>query len=182
MNPIETVVMPLKKEAIKRAGIEAAKIIKHVRKELSEAGFDRNVIAPYPSGSSGDYFGKLAKYQLYQKLTELVKPGSYGMHEPLIVRVATKLARRYVQDAKENAAAQYDAFVAKLNKKIGEVSTARLEGNHVWSFSYLFIEKASGEKQIWKTQMIINQSKYGLLFNQFPTRKVKNAKNLHIYK
>jgi len=80
---------------------------------------------------------------------------------------------RFIKSACENAAFQYDAFIAKLDKKIGEAVSAELSGNHVWSFSVLTVEKADGSIEHWKTQMIINFSKLGKMFNQFPTRKIK---------
>lgn len=86
-----------------------------------------------------------------------------------------ELVEKFIQAAKADAAAQYEAFVAKLQQKIGEVKNATLKGNHVWSYSILTVEKPDGTVEHWKTQMIINVSKLGKMFNQFPTRKVKNV-------
>ena len=80
---------------------------------------------------------------------------------------------RFVAARKEQAAAEYDAFIAKLVKKIGPVVTAELDGNHVWSHSILTVVLKSGEQQRWKTQQITNISKYGKHFNQWPSRKMK---------
>lgn len=89
--------------------------------------------------------------------------------------IDSEKCKKFVEEARKNAAEQYDLFVEKLNQKIGVAITARLEGNHVWSYSFLYVTTPTGD-QCWKTQQIINQSKYGKLFNQFPSRKVKNAK------
>lgn len=61
----------------------------------------------------------------------------------------------------------------KLEMKIGEHLTATLEGNHVWGDSFITVEKANGENERWRTHTILNVSKLGLYFNQFPTRKIK---------
>ena len=114
----------------------------------------------------------LSKYKFFNNITEwrenqIVRPNS-----PCYAGVIDTKVEEYVADARKDAAAQYDSFIAKLNAKIGPATVARLEGNHVWSYSFLFVETASGS-QCWKTQMIINRSKLGKLFNQFPSRKVK---------
>ena len=46
----------------------------------------------------------------------------------------------------------------------------------MWSYSFLYVTTPSNGDQCWKTQQIINQSKLGKLFNQFPTRKIKMKK------
>ena len=94
------------------------------------------------------------------------------MNDPVPVKMDREEIARFIKNSKEEAAAQYDAFVAKLIRKIGVVETAELTGNHVWSYSYLNVTKADGTKESWKTQMIVNVSKLGKLFNQWPTRKV----------
>lgn len=48
---------------------------------------------------------------------------------------------------------------------------ADMTGNP-WHGSTLHVTCVDGEKQSWNTQMIINQSKYQKLFNQFPSRGV----------
>ena len=68
-------------------------------------------------------------------------------------------------------ASSFDAYVEKLISKIGDCDSAELTG-HLWTHSVLTIVKGSNTEQ-WKTQMIINVSCLGKLFNQFPTRKMK---------
>lgn len=72
---------------------------------------------------------------------------------------------------------QFDSYVRKLEAKIGaEVAEAKLEGGHgnsLWGYSLLKIRLNDGSTQTWKTQLIWNISKLGLVFPQFPTRKLK---------
>ena len=175
MNAIETVVMPVKVAAIERAAAEAQKVIDLVAAELTAAGNDRQVAAPYPSAmklSRNAYLKAHAKMSLFLHLTKSRETNSNRPGSPSFADMSTTLCAKFITEAKENAAVQYDAFVAKLNSKIGAVTAAELTGNHVWGYSFLTVTKTTGT-EIWKTQMIINVSKLGKLFNQFPTRKVK---------
>lgn len=45
------------------------------------------------------------------------------------------------------------------------------EAGSPWIDSTITIKTNDNEVNVWHTKMIINQSKYGKLFNQFPTRK-----------
>ena len=119
-----------------------------------------------------EYMQVYATYKLFRSLTTWRK-SSISMHEPEMADMDAAKAEEFVKEAKEDAAYQYEQYVAKLNKKIGPTKSATLEGNHVWGYSFLRVVTASGEKQTWKTQTIINQSKLGKVFNQFPTRKIK---------
>lgn len=174
MNVIEAAVNPLKADAMNRAEKVARETIARVAAKLVAAGNDLKIAAPYPNSSLGrnEYMAKYATYKLYRSLCTWRKSG-IGMHEPEMADMDSEKEAKFIEEAREDAAFQYDAFVAKLNKKIGPAKVARLEGNHVWSSSRLHVTKDDGTKEIWKTQMIINVSKLGKLFNQFPTRKVK---------
>lgn len=80
----------------------------------------------------------------------------------------------FIDEMVKDAEARYDAFVVKLIDKIGEgVIAAELVGNHVWGYSVLHVEFEDGRKEAWKTQSIVNYSKFGRPFNQYPSRKVK---------
>lgn len=178
MNPIEEVVMPLKVQAEKRAEQFARKIVEDVRIELEAAGNDREKVAPYPKcyGPNAlcgdDYHDAKRKYNLYAMFTRGRACGRRPS-DPDFADIVPELVESFVKMAVLNAAAQYDAFVAKLVKKVGPVETAKLDGDHVWGFSILTVSKVDGTIEHWKTQMIINVSKLGLMFNQWPTRQVK---------
>lgn len=177
-NVIETAVAPMKAEAMNRAEKHARELVAKAAAELAQAGFDLNIVAPYPKSwgaDSREYNVKLAKYRFFGVITTW-RAASYRMNEPHFADINAAKVEKLVADAREDAAFQYEAFVAKLNSKIGPATAARLEGNHVWGHSYLHVTTAAGEQQIWKTQMIINVSKLGKIFNQFPTRKVKAAR------
>lgn len=175
MNPIVEAVSPLKNDAMERAERYARKVAGSVGTKLAQANYDLRIAAPYPSSRLGrnDYKAQLATYKLFQRLTTWRPNQIVGMHTSCFADMNPEFVEKFVQDARDNAAAQYDLFVAKLNKKIGPAASAKLEGNHVWSYSFLHVVTAAGVAQCWKTQTIVNTSKLGTIFNQFPTRLVK---------
>lgn len=174
-NAIVAAVMPVKGPAVDRAEIEARKIVEHVTKTLAAAGNDLLICAPYPSSrlSGHDYQRKLSTYQLFGSLTKW-RGVTYSPHEPHFADVSPELVAKFVKNARDDAGFQYDLFVAKLINKIGDVTSATLKGSHVWGYSFLTVVKADATTETWKTQQIVNVSKHGKLFNQWPTRKVKS--------
>jgi len=176
MNIVEKAVSHLKEEAVERATQNAVELIEKVLTELEAAGWDLKLVAPRAKNvyDRKTYVSMNAKHTLYGSIATYTQT-SRSPRDPDIRKQCDVSEARFINIVREDAAAQYEAFVAKLTEKVGEVSSATLEGNHVWGYSFLTVETADGESQIWKTQMIINVSKLGKLFNQFPTRKVKNA-------
>lgn len=89
--------------------------------------------------------------------------------------------RLYINDAavglevhkvRQSAGFEFDAYVYKLNEKINDATLkAELFGDP-WSGSTLKVTTKNKGDQIWTTKIIVNVSKYGKLFNQFPTRQV----------
>ena len=170
---IEAAVRPLKEEAIDRAVSLAEKIIREVKEELARVEWDANKVAPMPSShmSTATYRQGKTKYTLYRLVTKPLH-GSRRLKDP-DVRVESKEHEdRFLAKAREDAALSYEAFILKMVEKIGKVESAKLTGTHVWGYSFLDVVKEGGLKERWKTSMIVNVSKYGLLFNQFPSRKV----------
>ena len=175
-NKIEAAVAPLKADAIAWAEREARGFIGRVEKELEANGWRIEIVAPFPKGNhwTAEVQAARAKYHLYGSLVQPVsdftmrQPG-----DPYIVEMAAARTAHFVQEAMDAAAARYDAFVRKLAGKIGEVQDATLTGNHVWSHSLLTVTKPDGGKETWRTQQIVNVSKLGKPFNQWPSRKLE---------
>lgn len=177
-NPIVKAVEPLKSDAVNRAEQEANKIVEKITKDLAENNNDMKIVAPYPKSfgpefrSREDYMLKLAKRKLYGSIVKY-RNSSHRQNEPEIVDVYPPYVDKFVEHAKQDAAFQYNEFIHKLVKKIGDVTNATLTGNHVWGHSILTVTLVDGTQQKWKTQQIVNVSKLGKLFNQWPTRKQK---------
>jgi hypothetical protein len=171
-HPVEIAVAPVKADAIADAEKRARETIERHRAGLEAAGWDQNLWAPYPSSLKGDYHSANRKYRTCSALVEWIQPTT-RRGEPCIVRMDDEKVARFVKEARELAAEQYDLFVAKLVRKIGDCESATLEGNHVWGSSMLTVFKLPGITERWKTQQIINFSKLGKPFAQWPSRKVK---------
>lgn len=180
-NPIELAVAPLRADAIERAKQDAEAMIERTRTELAAAGGDINKAAPYPRSSFGlshQYYIDRFRYNRFHAITIADESKGYQGNNgtrPYFVVICPERCDRYIKKAQEEAAADYDAFVVKLVNKIGTVKDAKLTGNHVWSSSTLVVTLPTGEKQAWSTKQIINHSKHGRSFNQWPTRKLKKV-------
>ncbi len=176
-HPIAIAVEPLREDAKARARKAAENTVQQVKEGLKAHGGDRRLLAPYPPGSVGKkaFMQMASYYRLVRLLTEVdPKAHSYrGINDPDPAVMSAKGIREFIANAEKDADAQYSAFIAKLIAKIGECDSAILDGSHVWGYSTLTIQKGSTIER-WRTQMIINVSKLGKMFNQFPTRKVKN--------
>jgi hypothetical protein len=176
-NPIEAAVLPLKQDAIDRAAQEARKMVEHMSRRLTECENNADTLAPYPRYNDPAYKEKLARHNFLKSLTTADKAvrdkAARKLNEPNIRFIDNEKVELFVQQSMDIAAAQYVAFVAKLCNKIFHCVSAELDGNHVWSHSILTVTYSSGAVERYKTQMIVNVSKHGKLFNQWPTRKVK---------
>lgn len=178
-TPVRIAVEPLLSQAEEAAEQYANKIIKNVMDDLDANGWDLQKCAPWPSTvgirmGHHDYHRMKAKQSLYMSLTTDNNPPtrSYRPGAPNIVKADPERQRLFIKEARRNAAYQYESFICKLEDKIGGHSAAVLDGSHIWGHSILTVTTPEGIQR-WKTQTIINVSKLGKLFNQYPTRKVK---------
>lgn len=172
---IAEAVAPLRESAIQMAEKFARDRVAMVEEELAKAGNDLNVCAPYPSYKvhGVKYALAMATYNLFSALTKW-RDGTYSGRGPLLADIKPELVERFIVQAKDMAALQYDEYVHKLVAKIGEVESAELaQGQNLWAHSILSVTKAGGVVERWKTQQIVNVSKLGTIFNQWPTRKMK---------
>lgn len=172
MNAIEQAVAPLKQESIDAVVNRTRAIINNYIAKLEEANWDVNVVAPYPKSTMGrsSYLAAKMRYDFIHSFTRSVA-ASYRPGEPRFVYVDEELVARVLKTAADDAAASYDAYVSKLNAKIGAVDAAELTYvAGLWSESMLKVTKGE-EVEFWHTRCITNFSKFGLPFNQWPTRQ-----------
>jgi len=174
-SPIATAVEPLRAAAISRAVEYANAIIKTVSERLAECAYDLNAAYPYPSAKLGRCAEYFKRKQDLTTASHLVtwRQCSHRVSEPCYVDIVLVKVKKYIEESKASASASYDLFITKLESKIGAHTSATLSGNHVWGHSELTVTMPDGSTQVWRTQMIVNVSKNGLLFNQFPSRQVK---------
>ena len=171
-NKIALAVEPLKASAVENAQGYAIKVIANVKRILAENDWDRKKVCPYPSGCDPEYKAKIAKIELFTKLTTAVY-ASRNYHDPDIRKESETAEARFIANAVADAEAQFIEYTHKLNKKIGDVKTAELVGANLWSHSVIIVTKEDGTIEKWRTQQILNVSKQGKVFAQYPTRKTK---------
>ena len=174
---IAQAVAPLKAQAIEAAAQYAVAYVERLMVRLEEAGWDLEIAAPTPRTNIGKAAYIQAKNKRNTMLSFTKEAGDRlicrRMGEPNIRVRNGEAITRFIEQTKQAAAAEFDAFVAKLNTKIGAHDDAILiEGANVWAHSILKVTKGQ-EIQKWKTQQILNISKLGNVFNQWPTRLVK---------
>jgi len=182
VEPVGRALMPKKIDAVKSAREHAEQVIERVYAELEKHGWDINAAAPRADSfrmGRTQYQQVNSKRILYSSLTKRPEgvSESYSFRDtgPKIVERDPEGAARFISNSEQDAAYQYDMFICKMVGKVGEVTDASIEGDHVWGHSILTVNLPSGEKQLWKTQQIVNYSVYGRPYLQWPSRTVKGA-------
>ena len=177
MTPVELSVAPLRDKAIQAAESVMRETLEKIRHQLEAADWDLLKVAPYPHTRMDrkSYVSAKSKFNFFDSLVTRNDPRQIVIYaKELLVTWDEAKAQRVIEDAKVSAAFSYDKYVKKLNAKIGDHTEAKLRNDsNLWYSSFLDVTLPSGEVVCWKTQMIVNVSSLGKLFNQWPTRIVK---------
>ena len=175
-HPIYKVLHPFIVEAQNSALTAAHEKIERIREGMAMVGNDLEIYAPYPDSikeNRESYIAKKAKHNFIVSITTSDREFCRKFDDPDIRHLDNLKCNSFLEEVKKTAALDYEAYIMKLIRKIGECEEAEITGNHVWSFSILTVKKENGSTEKWKTQRILNQSKFGKIFNQWPSRKVK---------
>jgi hypothetical protein len=134
-----------------------------IEARLNECGGDFKAAYPYNSGRE-----MYARREVARSLTVMAPNAPCvsrpSWPEPRVMR--PDLAEWQAAQSRAFAASFIDAFVAKMLTKVGTVESASYSGSaDPFSNSRLVVNGV-----VWNTKCIINVSKYGKLFNQWPTR------------
>lgn len=170
LTPVAAAVEPLRAAAVDHAAAQASDLAARTLAAFESGEFvmDLTVQQIYTMGRTEKAL-HAAKADRVKSLTVVVRESG----KPARRVRDDKMIADFIEAAKERANGFYTSFIEKLEKKIGAHTAARLEGNHVWSSSLLFVTKADGSAEKWFTQQIINVSSLGRPFPQWPSRKVK---------
>lgn len=171
VSPIAAAIAPQKAESVRRAVEAMARRIDATKAALEAAGMNIDVVAPQPHGrmSRADY--RQAQRRLDFVCRLVTQPATRRASEPRIALGFNQASiDRLLADVADLAGAEFDAYVGKLEAKVGECDTASIEG-WLWNYSILTVRKGD-QVERWKTQQIVNVSVLGKLFNQWPTRKI----------
>lgn len=175
-SPIATAIAPLRDAAIADANAQYDLMVAKAVAKLEAAGWDLDVAAPRPNGNMdrGDYMRMRAVCGFFSSITRPLTCGR-RIDEPDMVALDEARIEKVRGQVKAEAGASFEAYAAKLEKKVGAVVAAELMGDSagLWSYSVLTVTLADGTVQRWKTQRILNCSGLGTLFHQWPTRLIK---------
>jgi hypothetical protein len=139
---------------------------------------DANKVAPYPKHGAYDSAHYLAKgkYDFCHRVAKTDYDRKW-VKGSCFVKLDEEMIARYIERARDEAGFEFELFVYKLCAKVGSVQTAELDteydtshGYALWIRSKLTVTKAEGA-EVWNTKRILNRSKYGRPFYQYPTRK-----------
>jgi hypothetical protein len=154
--------------------------LRQQRSNLAQAGWDLNAVAPNPnSWNTSKKAYRTAKnlrswYNQNFYPDPARKPASYTVQPPppcyVIERAEAEPQTR--RRARQEANQLFDAFLYKMAGKIGTPITRAALSGVIWDGCTVEVATATGETQIWTTKCILNQSVYGKLFNQWPTRRI----------
>lgn len=170
--------------------------VRRVYARLNEHGMNVNAAFPYPSGntskqaysiSMGDYtFSRSWTIRANNEIQQRAcwEAGQFfgAPKAPVIVTTIPDdlLKERIDRVAKKEAQDALASYAGKLEGKVRThfpgktLVTATYTGSkNPWSHSLLDVAFSDGETGTLKTQMIVNVSPLGTVFNQFPTTRVK---------
>lgn len=154
IDPLTKALMVHHDEYVRVAGEISEKQYDSRKKYLEEnGGIDKVAPEPTYNISKFSYVYAKEKREFYSQFLRLSKS-------------------EFVRNAEESAHVDYRSWVVKMASKVGKnVVSANMKGDP-WESSTLVVVTDDGEKQVWNTRMIINHSKYGKVFHQFPSRRI----------
>ena len=164
---------PMKIAAMEKTRKEAEEYLEKIKAILEENDFDPYKVVPKPFKTPDtpfniSYFAeKEADAKRYPYMFMVDRNGSkYGWSE--------NKAQKYIANCVNGTADHYNEYVSKMNNKIKNPVSAKFSWvSDVWGSSMLEVTLPDGTTEYWKTQIIVNVSKLGNLFNQWPTRRIK---------
>ena len=165
-----------------------------MRAALVANQMDLNKVAPYPSSNTGrkEYRMKLALHHRYTTSFETTEEARHqSMTGMMDGKLPWTVAERADAEAKVRAEARREAndcFDSFLYKMAGKIQAASGENKKIWGATLtgelwdgctLTVTRSlrTGtrfdpmDSLVFNTKCIINQSVYGKLFNQWPTRR-----------
>lgn len=179
MNQIKNAVEPMKQLSIARAVEYAQNRVNKALQMLADNNWNVESVFPYPNGnmSRASYMTAKTRYGFATLITKKIA-GQPSCHKRVDLETKVEPDQngidRHIKQVADDAAIAFDAYVHKLNQKVGEVTEAQVTTSwDLWMDSDLAVVKADGTKEVWNTKCITNYSKFGLAFNQFPTRMTK---------
>lgn len=163
-----------------------------LKQKLADNGGDIEKVYPYPSSciARREYVQARKRYEWSRNVTErlplgqdpsdkeyapgkFMRTGCRRPGDPYYVRMKQEAYESAKAEAIKAADCSIDGYIHKLVGKIGDDIQFAVYAGDLWFGSTLTARLGSGEHQHWKTKCILNVSCLGTVFNQWPTRKIK---------
>lgn len=179
LEKVTEAILPMKEVAEEQAvKVISGRIEEMLHTLEKDFNWDRRAMSPYPSAmrlGRIEYMNKLSKYTLLSRITSAVGGPCRSFDDPDFCERDNEKIARVLTEARDMAAATFEAYAYKLATKIGTdvVSAVATSENDLWLNSTLSVYHEDGAFTVWNTKTIINCSVYGKLFLQWPTRKAK---------
>lgn len=174
---IAEAVKPMRDPAVAAAEAAVLATVETLTTRLAAADWNLDAVAPRAVYGTWNYKALRASRDFVTSLfeTDQARSGvSRSPGDPVFVKRSEERVARAVEMARVQAAGLFDAYVAKLEMKVGAVIEASVcERSNLWEHSTLRVTKPDGSVEFWHTQRILNHSRHGLPYHQWPTRKVK---------
>lgn len=172
-NPIAEAVAPLRAASVARA-VELVKA--HIEAVLAANPVGTEFSAKYPKPDSfrtgrREYLTRENERRHLKSILRVEATGHTWKAPEFVVGANEYGIARLVEETEQDAAASFDAYVAKLSAKVGECDAASVVGA-LWQGSTLTVTKGATIER-WTTKQILNVSCLGKVFNQWPTRLAK---------
>lgn len=185
MGIVEKAIESLRSKAVKTAERNAHEFLDGLSAKLRAVGWDLDKLVPlvaHPVSQGLKYshpdYGKVkraheestAQRNVYLNIFYREKVNTSAV----ILRSDPAFTDRFVRNAIRDANYEFDVFLFKMVKKIGNAVKAEVTEQYgLMHFSLLKVTLENGTEQTWKTQQIVNYSVLGKAFNQWPTRMTK---------
>ena len=128
-SPIAQAINPSRAAAVDHAVRRAQNFVDVIKAELMDAGMNLDLVAPMANRqmSREEYRQTLARYDFVNRIT--THPATRRRSDARIALGfnADGIAQ-FLSNIATDAAADFDAYVAKLESKVGECATAEIQG------------------------------------------------------
>lgn len=179
---LEEALAPLLNHSVAVTRLATEQKLEIIRKRFETHGWDAGKAFPYPESrlSRAEFAEAKALYDFARAVTrsDTERQGVFAT-DPVFRLWDASAADRALALAKRTVREEFEAFVAKLAGKLGngvaEIKCRTPAPDGLWAFSEVEVKRANGTFETWRTQVVLNTSKYGRPFLQWPTRKISRG-------
>ena len=176
LNPIEEALLPALPDLMDQEEKKTRAWIKRMFDELADHDWSLSSYAPLDHSKPRGYYHNREAEAKRNRLSGITERDYKAPKEAERVMPSDRGVERLVECRVKGMENDFLGFIAKMVGKAGkDAVSAKLirSGINGWHNSIIEVEHADGTVSKWRTNMIVNVSKLGRYFNQWPTRKLK---------